>query len=75
LVRFNGKLVLDGCWEHTTDWQPQGVYRNGYNHPKGGYVKSDAFTVEAGQSYELEILIGESPAVRSFSASRSKKRA
>jgi hypothetical protein len=64
LVRFNGKNVLDGCWRildpganSKTDQDLGPVLAGHPRHLVGG----DWFSISAGQSYPMEVLIGESP--------------
>jgi hypothetical protein len=75
-VRFNGKNVLNGSWDSPSQFGP-GVndrfgikiderYRCEWPRPPhashaGGFAKGGGFTVEAGKSYPIQILIGEWP--------------
>jgi hypothetical protein len=59
LVRFNGKLVLDGCYEVRTDAESVGNYHYEFSAMPRGFVKGPAITVQAGQQYDIEVLIGE----------------
>jgi hypothetical protein len=65
-VRFNGKLVLDRCWEPQLEGKtPLCNITKDYDYgwikiPKG-FARGEMFSVNAGQSYKIEILIGEQP--------------
>ena len=63
LVRVGGRLVLDGSLVASSEFQPDGVYHLDYgaNHARGGFVKGKAVQCEAGQFYDMEVLIGERP--------------
>lgn len=62
LVRFGGKLVLDGSWEPSSDLKPEGIYKDGYgNFPRGGFIKGEAVQARADQWYDMEVAIGERP--------------
>jgi hypothetical protein len=62
IVRFGGKLVLDGSWEQTSQLTAGHVYHNDYgNHPKNGFIKGEAVQVTAGEWYEIDVVIGERP--------------
>jgi hypothetical protein len=66
LVRFNGKLVLDRCWSIRTGWEPVANYNYGYTGIPGGFAKGTAIQVQAGQWYDMEVLIGEQPGGKVF---------
>ncbi len=66
LVKFNGRLVLDRSWAPRTSWRPQANYDYGFSRIPNGFAKGDAITVEAGESYPIEIMIGEQPGGESF---------
>ncbi|MEO6971405.1 MAG: hypothetical protein ABI217_10975 [Chthoniobacterales bacterium] len=61
VVRFNGQIVLDGSWN------PHGVssvvakYDYGFSKIPNMFVKGPAVSAMAGNSYDMEILIGEQP--------------
>jgi hypothetical protein len=67
VVRFNGRVVLDAGFCSLTDHQPSKFYSTtGLRlDPKMGFYKGlgqgDPIEVSGGQSYSLEILIGEWP--------------
>jgi hypothetical protein len=62
VVRFNGKVVLDRCWyQNDQEWQPEKNYDYGWTNIPNGFARGDAIRVRAGQSYDLEVLIGEQP--------------
>ena len=63
LVRVGGRLVLDGSLVASSEFQPDGVYHLDYgaNHARGGFVKGKAVHCDAGQFYDMEVLIGERP--------------
>jgi PA14 domain len=73
LVRFNGKLVLDRCWYARTDWKPERNYDYGFSDIPKGFAKGDAIAVQAGQWYDLEVLIGEQPGGKVFFCLLSEK--
>ena len=60
-VKFNGKLVLDRSWYARTNWKPVANYDYGFSGIKNGFAKGDAIQVQAGQSYPMEVMIGEQP--------------
>ena len=66
LVRFNRRLVLDRCWYIRTNWKPLANYSYGFSEIPNGFAKGDAIHVEAGQSYAMEVLIGEQPGGEGF---------
>jgi hypothetical protein len=64
VVRFNHNIVLDGSLARVSTWKRSRIYH--YNFPlRGvayeGFVESTPVTVNKGNTYDLEILIGESP--------------
>jgi len=70
LVKFNGRLVLDGSlyhglgeWkakkEYTYDNYVRDTFLRGRN--AGGWARSEGIKVEAGQWYEIVVAIGEAP--------------
>ncbi len=62
IVRFNGKVVLDRCWyQQDQEWQPDKNYDYGWTAIPNGFARGDAIRVRAGQSYDLEVLLGEQP--------------
>ena len=66
LVRFNRRLVLDRCWYIRTNWKPLANYAYDFTTIPNGLAKGDAIHVEAGQSYPMEVLIGEQPGGEGF---------
>ena len=66
LVRFNRRLVLDRCWYIRTNWKPLANYSYDFSTIPNGFAKGDAIRVEAGQSYPMEVLIGEQPGGEGF---------
>ena len=66
LVKFNGRLVLDRCWYIRTRWRPQKNYNYDFSGIPDGFAKGDAIQVEAGQTYPIEVLIGEQPGGAGF---------
>ena len=66
LVKFDGKLVLDRCWYVRTGWKPVANYDYGFGGIPDGFAKGDAIEVRAGESYDMEVLIGEQPGGASF---------
>lgn len=65
IVRFGGKIVLDGSWEKTSTLQHKTTHHNGYGgHPEQGYPEGEDIHVTAGQWYDLEVVIGERPGGR-----------
>jgi len=70
LVKFNGRLVLDGSLYHGLgEWKAKQEYnydnwtRNTLlkNRDTGGWARSEGIKVEAGQWYDLVVAIGEAP--------------
>ena len=62
LVRFDGKMVLDGCWSIDTKTVPgQTNYKLDWGAPGKGGTVGIPFTVEEGKSYPIEVAIGEQP--------------
>lgn len=62
VVRFDGKLVLDGSWEQTSPLTANSIYKTDYgSHPKGGFIKGEAIQVTAGKFYDIDVVIGERP--------------
>ncbi len=60
-VKFGGKTVLNACW-YSGDFPGKSEARYDYGWPQaGGFAKGDGFHVEAGQTYPIEILLGEWP--------------
>lgn len=68
VVRFDGKLVLDGSWFVVSGLQPAGIEPRGAygGHPRKGYVKGTSFKVTAGQWYDIDVVIGEQPGGKFF---------
>ena len=66
LVRFNGRLVLDRCWYIRTNWKPLADYSYDFSKIPKGFAKGDAIQVRAGESYPMEVLIGEQPGGEGF---------
>ena len=74
-VKFNGRTVLNGSWagsgelggdDEDKKLGTKTEARYNYDWPQpGGFAKGEAFTVESGQTYPIEILIGEWPGGRS----------
>ena len=66
IVRFNGKIVLDRCWEPQIQGE-KAICNNTANYDYGwikipnGFARGELFDAIAGQSYALDILIGEQP--------------
>jgi hypothetical protein len=63
-VRFNGKTVLDACyWNRGTSVLAKGeaFYDYHWPHTAPPFVKGEPISVTAGQSYPIEVLIGEQP--------------
>jgi hypothetical protein len=71
IVRFNGRVVLDRCWEpqiqghkpackNTKDYHYGWMDFNGQEIPNG-FARGEPFSVTKGQSYKIEVLIGEQP--------------
>jgi len=62
IVRFGGKLVLDGSWEQTSSLVAGQIYKTEYgSHPKGGFARGEAIQVNAGEWYDMDVVIGERP--------------
>ncbi len=62
VVRFNGKVVLDRCWQqHDTEWKAETNYDYGWTKIPNGFARGDAIRVKAGNFYDIEVLIGEQP--------------
>lgn len=62
IVRFNGKVVLDRCWEQRDEqWHAPQNYDYGYTGIPNGFARGDAVEVRVGEYYDIEILIGEQP--------------
>lgn len=59
VVRFNGKVVLDQGFFKSTDWQPEKYYH--YETMPKEFARGDEIRVKGGQSYDMEVLIGEQP--------------
>ena len=66
IVKFNGREVLSRCWFVDTGWKSQADYQYHFSNIPHGFAKGDAITVEAGQVYPMEVVIGEQPGGRSF---------
>jgi hypothetical protein len=65
LASINDKLVLDRGWNvHIKDMEQNFEYH--YTGIPNGFGRSDAFTVEAGKEYKLDIAIGEMPGGKLF---------
>jgi hypothetical protein len=63
-VRFNYNFVLDASFAHVSNWKRSKVYH--YSFPlRGvayeGFVASDWISVVKGNTYDIDIAIGESP--------------
>jgi hypothetical protein len=63
LVKFNNKLVLDGSWQDgATSLKPRARYSYPLSNPsQGGIAKGEPITVQARESYPIEIVIAEQP--------------
>ena len=62
VVRFNNKVVLDRCWyQQDQTWQPKKNYQYGWTGIPNGFAQGDAIEVQAGEWYDMEVLIGEQP--------------
>ena len=62
VVRFNGKTVLDRCWQQQDEeWKTARNYDYGYTGIPHGFARGDALRLKAGQFYDMEVLIGEQP--------------
>ena len=61
MVRFNGQVVLDGSWNPHNLAKPVGNYDYGFSKIPGKFVKGPAVSAQAGNIYDMEILIGEQP--------------
>jgi hypothetical protein len=62
IVRFAGKIVLDGSYEQTSSFTAGQIYKTEYgSHPKGGFAKGEAIQVNAGEWYDIDVVIGEQP--------------
>ncbi len=62
MVKFDNRFALDACWfDSTAGLKPAGFYHFKYHSPSKGFTRGEAFTVEAGQSYPIQVLIGERP--------------
>ena len=67
IVRFNGKVVLDRCWDQKdSPWKPERNYDYGYTGIPNGFARGDEIKVRGGEWYDIEILIGEQPGGRVF---------
>jgi hypothetical protein len=63
-VRFNQNFVLDGSFAHVSTWKRKDVYH--YHFPlRGvayeGFCASNWISVTKGNSYDIDVAIGESP--------------
>lgn len=62
VVRFAGKLVLDGSWEQTSQLESGHIHKNDYGgHPKQGFIRGEAIQVNEGEWYDIDVVIGERP--------------
>jgi hypothetical protein len=64
VVRFNRNLVLDGSFANVSSWRRKRVYRYDFPHSGfayDGFVVGDAVSVTKDLTYDIEIMIGESP--------------
>lgn len=71
IVRFNGRVVLDRCWEPQVQGQKPACkntkdYHYGWLDSFGqeipnGFARGASFSVIKGQAYKIEVLIGEQP--------------
>ncbi len=62
IVRFNGKLVLDGSWVQASNLVAGQIYKTEYgSHPKGGFMRGEAIQVNADEWYDIDVVIGEQP--------------
>lgn len=59
VVRFNGQVVLDGSWNHHGVSSIAAKYDYGFSKIPNKFVKGPAVSVQAGNFYDMEILIGE----------------
>ena len=63
VVRVNGKVVLDRCWNdqyrNTKDWQADQNYNYAVTKLPNGLAKGDPMRMKADQFYDIEVLIGE----------------
>jgi hypothetical protein len=69
-VKFQGRIVLDGSlyhgvgtWKAKKEYNYENDLRDHLLRTRnpGGWARSDAIKVEAGQSYDLAVMIGEAP--------------
>ena len=61
-VRFNGRTVLDRCWFlRNGEIKETANYDYGFSSIKDGFARGRSFRADAGQFYEVDILIGEQP--------------
>jgi hypothetical protein len=74
MVRFNNRLVLARNWDNPTfgvvdtNWKPLADYNYGFSLIPKGFAKGNAIEVLAGNSYPMEVLIGEQPGGSCFAA-------
>lgn len=62
VVRFNNRIILDGGIYKVAPGRSKRVYTYDFQSANNtGHVVSSTITVKAGQSYPIEILIGERP--------------
>ena len=61
MVRFNGRVVLDGGIFNPTGEKPKGGYWNDGPSLPHSTKRGETFDVTAGKSYDIQILIGEIP--------------
>ncbi|HEX4085077.1 MAG TPA: PA14 domain-containing protein [Chthoniobacteraceae bacterium] len=70
LVRFNGKLVLDRCWnqsgENETLKKEQKDLYYGWSEIPHGFAEGPGFHAEAGMFYDMDVLIGEEPGGKTY---------
>ena len=62
IVRFNHRIVLDGCIQLPTGRKPTKTYKmEGIHGPTEEVAAGDMFEASTGEHYDLEVLIGELP--------------
>jgi hypothetical protein len=68
VVRFNRKVVLDRCWrQEGSEWQPTANYHYGFTGIPNGFAKGDPLRLQANETYDIEVLIGEQPGMFFYS--------
>ena len=65
LVGFDGRLVLDRCWNLKIK-DAAANYNYGYTGIPNGFARGDAIDVVKGRSYPIDVLIGEEPGGKMF---------